>query len=94
MPTDSRPNTASSLLFLLLVILKSSSSSAFEWILRTTNWAASGQAVALERHEWRLLADKEHHPSMVVADNEMKRCARTILHKKCQSLVVIDCGHR
>jgi hypothetical protein len=50
--------------------------------------------VALNCHEGRLLTGKEHHPSFAVADNEMKRSARTVLHKNWQPVVVIDGRHQ
>ena len=49
---------------------RSSFRTVFEWILCTANRAANGQAVALERQKWRLLANKVQHASIVPADTE------------------------
>ncbi|HYW36903.1 MAG TPA: hypothetical protein VE957_02225 [Terriglobales bacterium] len=56
--------------------------------------AAAGRTVILERHEGRLLTGKEHHSYLAAAGNEMKRCARNVLDKNCQPLVVIDFRHQ
>jgi hypothetical protein len=74
----------------LLIINRPSS----EWILDTANGTTRWKTVGLERPERRLLAGKEHHPSFKVANNEMERCARNVLHKKCQPLGVVVCRHR
>jgi len=68
---------------LALTRLCHSSESSFrtvlERILFTTDWAANGQAVALERQKWRLLANEVQHASIIVANEKMKGCAGTVL---------------
>jgi hypothetical protein len=50
--------------------------------------------MAPERHEGCLLAGKGHHRSFGVADNEVKCCARSVLHKNSHRLVVTDCWYQ